>query len=92
MTGLEAVRALFAKVDAECGGYKPEKKKYFYNDDNGYVIIIDEKTLEESEGGKNYLSCISSWWDLGEFATAEQARQKYDNEKAYQRYCHLNDC
>lgn len=91
MTGLEAVRALFAKVDAECGGYKPEKKKYFYNDDND-VVIIDEKTLEEAEAGKNYLASVSSWWDLGEFETAEQAQRKYFDIKAEERYFQLNDC
>ena len=92
MTGLEAIRAMLAKVDAECGGYKPQKKKYFYNDDNGDAIIIDEKTLEEAERGENYLSGVSSWWDLGEFENAEQARRKYNDLQAEQRYCANNDC
>lgn len=81
MTGSGAMR----------GGYKLKKKKYFYNDDND-VIIIDEKTLEEAEAKKNYLASVSSWWDLGEFETAEQARQKYDDLKADEHYCRLNDC
>ena len=94
MTGLEAVRAMFSKVDAECGGYHPtrDKKKYFYNDDNGDAIIIDEKTLEEAERGENYLGGVHTWWDLGEFETPEQARQKYDDLQADHRYCVSHDC
>lgn len=67
------------------------KNKYFYNDDDE-LIIADEKTVEQAEAGKNYLRFVASWWDLGEFETADQARQKYEDLQADARFCLATDC
>jgi hypothetical protein len=65
--------------------------KYFFNDDNGHAIIIDENTLERAERGETYLPPLC-WWDLGECKTPADAHKKYIDLKADSRYCYLNDC
>lgn len=67
------------------------KQPYFYNDDNGNVIIVDLATLEKAERGETYLPPLS-WWELGEFENAKAAHDKYTDLQAEHRYCLAHDC
>lgn len=74
MTGFEAIKAMFAKVDAECGGYKPTRSERLanaqnlranvYEDENNgalFATIEHKNTKREEEKNEKIVQTISKF-------------------------------